>query len=225
MNIDGLGEKVITQLFQKKLISDVADLYKLRREDLISMERMGEKSTTNLLEAIDRSKHNSLERLLFGLGIRFIGSKAALLLARAFRTMDRLAAATMEELIAVDDIGEKMADSVVTYFAKPEVRALIDELKAAGLNMDYLGPVPEGAAQSSSPLNGKTIVLTGKLEKMSRPEAKEAIESRGGTVTGSVSSRTDLVIAGEAAGSKLDKARQFNVEVWDEARFLDALNN
>ncbi|MCO7124586.1 NAD-dependent DNA ligase LigA [Sporolactobacillus shoreicorticis] len=223
MNIDGLGEKVITQLFEKKLIADVADLYKLNRDDLISMERMGEKSTDNLLSAIERSKENSLEHLLFGLGIRYIGSKAAKLLAQSFKDIDHLASANMDALVAVDEIGEKMADSLIAYFSKPEVGALINELKSAGVNMTYLGPDPEAAAQSNSPFNGKTVVLTGKLTLMTRNEAKEEIERRGGKVTGSVSASTDLVVAGEAAGSKLKKARELQIEVWDEAHFAETL--
>jgi DNA ligase (NAD+) len=223
MNIDGLGEKVITQLFEKKLIADVADLYKLNRADLISMERMGEKSTDNLLKAIEHSKENSLEHLLFGLGIRYIGSKAAKLLAQAFKDIHALAAADMDALIAVDEIGEKMADSLIVYFSKPEARALINELKNAGVTMTYLGPDPEAAAQSDSPFNGKTVVLTGKLTQMTRTEAKEAIEQRGGKVTGSVSASTDLVVAGEAAGSKLKKAQDLQIDVWDETHFVETL--
>jgi DNA ligase (NAD+) len=137
--------------------------------------------------------------------------------------MDQLAAASMEQLTAVDEIGEKMADSVRTYFAKPEVAALIDELKTAGLNMTYLGPdVP---APADTPFSGKTVVLTGKMEHFTRTEAKKEIEQRGGNVTGSVSASTDLVIAGEAAGSKLDKAKKWSIEIWDEARFLDSLKD
>ncbi|MDF2910362.1 MAG: ligA [Sporolactobacillus laevolacticus] len=223
MNIDGLGEKVITQLFEKQLIADVADLYKLQREDLLSMERMGPKSTDNLLDAIEHSKENSLEHLLFGLGIRYIGSKAAKLLAQAFKTIDQLAAADLEALTAVDEIGEKMAESLITYFSKPEVGALINELKSAGVNMTYLGPDPAAASQSDSLFNGKTVVLTGKLTLMTRNEAKDEIEKRGGKVTGSVSASTDLVVAGEAAGSKLKKAQELQIEVWDEARFVETL--
>lgn len=223
MNIDGLGEKVITQLFENQLIHDVADLYKLTFDDLIALDRMGEKSVTNLLEAIERSKQNSLERLLFGLGIRFIGAKAAQILARACHTMDQLAAASIEELTAVDEIGEKMADSVRTYFGKPEVASLLSELKTAGLNMTYLGP--DTPAPADTPFSGKTVVLTGKMEHFTRTEAKKEIEQRGGNVTGSVSASTDLVIAGEAAGSKLDKAKKWAIEIWDEARFLDSLKD
>lgn len=223
MNIDGLGEKVVTQLFEKQLIHDVADLYQLKYDDLIALERMGEKSVSNLLDAIKHSKQNSLERLLFGLGIRHIGSKAAIILAQTFKTMDRLSASSMDDLVTVDEIGEKMADSLTTYFSKPEVAALIDELKTAGLNMNYLGPDPEEMSTADSLFSGKTVVLTGKLEEMSRPEAKSEIEQRGGKVTGSVSASTDIVIAGEASGSKLRKAQDLNIEIWDEARFLEAL--
>ncbi len=225
MNIDGLGEKVMTQLFEKQLIHDVADLYKLTYDDLIVMDRMGEKSVSNLLEAIERSKQNSLERLLFGLGIRFIGAKAGQILARAFRTVDRLVSSSLEELMAVDEIGEKMADSIVAYFAKPEVLALISELKMAGLNMSYLGPDPDETEAADSPFSGKTIVLTGKMEQMTRTEAKNEIEKRGGKVTGSVSASTDLVVAGETAGSKLTKAQNLNIEIWDEAHFIEALKD
>lgn len=225
MNIDGLGEKVITQLFDHHLVHDVADLYKLQYDDLIVLERMGDKSVNRLLESIERSKANSLERLLFGLGIRYIGAKAAKLLAQAFQSMDALASASLEQLTAVDEIGEKMADSVLTYFSKPEFTALIDELKTAHVTMSYLGPDPEKVAAADSPFNGKTIVLTGKMEKFSRTEAKNEIEKRGGKVTGSVSAQTDFVVAGEDAGSKLRKAQELQVEVWNEAHFLEALKD
>lgn len=225
MNIDGLGEKVITQLFDHHLVHDVADLYQLQYDDLIVLDRMGDKSVNRLLESIERSKANSLERLLFGLGIRYIGAKAAKLLAQAFRSMDALASASLEQLIAVDEIGEKMADSVLTYFSKPEFTALIDELKTAHVTMTYLGPDPEKVAASDSLFNGKTVVLTGKMEKFSRTEAKNEIEKRGGKVTGSVSAQTDFVVAGEDAGSKLRKAQELQVEVWNEAHFLEALKD
>jgi DNA ligase (NAD+) len=225
MNIEGLGEKVITQLFERDLIHDVADLYALKYEDLIKMERMGDKSANNLLAAIAASKENSLERLLFGLGIRYVGEKAAKTLAQAFGHIDRLIAATKEELLAVDEVGEKMADSIRTFFDNPDCLALIDELKAHGVNMAYKGPAPSDESAADSPFNGKTVVLTGKLEAMSRGEAQKEIERRGGKVTGSVSRKTDLVIAGSDAGSKLSKARELGVEVWDEARFLEALKS
>ncbi|MFC7393484.1 NAD-dependent DNA ligase LigA [Scopulibacillus cellulosilyticus] len=222
MNIDGLGEKVITQLFKNALIEDVADLYHLQYEDLIQMERMGDKSVNNLLDAINASKENSLEHLLFGLGIRHVGAKAAKLLAQNFKTMDNLMAASFEDLIAINEVGEKMADAILTYFQNEDVIKLINELKQYGLNMRYNGPDPT-ETDENSPFSNKTIVLTGKLEKLSRNEAKEEIEKRGGKVTGSVSSNTDIVIAGADAGSKLTKARDLGVEVWDEEQLLDAL--
>jgi DNA ligase (NAD+) len=223
MNIEGLGEKVISQLFREGLIHDVADLYRLTKEQLIRLERMGEKSATNLLRAIEASKQNSLERLLFGLGIRHVGAKAAKVLAEHFGTMDRLQTATKEELMAIHEIGEKMADSIVTYFSKPEVKELLNELRSYGVNMEYKGPKTPKPGDVHSYFAGKTVVLTGKLESLSRNEAKEKIEQLGGKVTGSVSKNTDLVIAGADAGSKLAKAQQLNIEIWDEARFLQEI--
>ena len=223
MNIEGLGEKVISQLFREGLIHDVADIYRLTKEQLIALERMGEKSATNLLNAIEASKQNSLERLLFGLGIRHVGAKAAKVLAEHFETMDRLQAATKEELMEIHEVGEKMADSIVTYFAKPEVKELLNELRAYGVNMEYKGPKTPKPGDVHSYFAGKTVVLTGKLESLSRNEAKEKIEQLGGKVTGSVSKNTDLVIAGADAGSKLAKAQQLNIEIWDEARFLQEI--
>lgn len=184
---------------------------------------MGEKSVNNLLQAIEASKQNSLERLLFGLGIRHVGAKAAKTLAMEFGTMDRLASASREELTAINEIGEKMADSIVTFFEMEEVRELIQELKASGVNMEYKGPAPVTRTESESFFSGKTIVLTGKLAQLTRNEAKERIEALGGNVAGSVSKKTDLVIAGEDAGSKLTKAEELGIEVWNEERLLEEL--
>jgi DNA ligase (NAD+) len=223
MNIDGLGEKVVSQLFAEKLIEDVADLYKLTREQVLGLERMGEKSASNLLNGIESSKKNSLEKLLFGLGIRHVGAKAAKTLAQQFETMDRLAIAKKDELIAVNEIGEKMADSVVTFFEQEEVKELLEELKVAGVNMDYKGPKLVMAELSDSFFAGKTVVLTGKLLQLSRNEAKEKIEILGGNVAGSVSKKTDLVVAGEDAGSKLTKAEELGIAIWDEKRLLEEL--
>ncbi|WP_153127213.1 NAD-dependent DNA ligase LigA [Peribacillus tepidiphilus] len=223
MNIEGLGEKVISQLFHEKLIEDVADLYKLTREQLLNLERMGEKSVNNLLNAIEASKQNSLEKLLFGLGIRHVGAKAAKTLAQEFGTMEALRNATYEQLTAINEIGEKMADSIVTFFEQPEVQELLAELESFGVNMEYKGPKPVSAEESNSIFAGKTIVLTGKLENMSRSEAKEKIEALGGNVAGSVSKKTDLVIAGEDAGSKLKKAQELGIEVWNEERLVEEL--
>lgn len=224
MNIDGLGEKVITQLFQENLVADVADIYKLTKDQLIQLERMGEKSVQNLLTAIEASKENSLERLLFGLGIRHVGAKAAKILAQTYEHIDRLMEAKEEELQAITDIGEKMANSIVTYFQAPEVKELIDELKSLGVNVTYKGERPENIADIESPVAGKTIVLTGKLMNLSRNEAKEKLEQLGATVTGSVSKKTDIVIAGADAGSKLEKAQSLDIEIWSEEQFLEILN-
>ncbi|MEH7334065.1 NAD-dependent DNA ligase LigA [Neobacillus drentensis] len=224
MNIDGLGEKVISQLFAEKLISDVADIYKLTRDQLLALERMGEKSVSNLLKAIEASKSNSLEKLLFGLGIRHVGAKAAKTLAISFGTMDKLASAAKDELIAINEIGDKMADSIVAFFEQDEAGELIQELVAAGVNMEYKGAKPVSAEESDSIFAGKTVVLTGKLEQLSRNEAKEKIEALGGNVAGSVSKKTHLVIAGEDAGSKLAKAQELGIEVWDEEKLLVELN-
>ncbi|WP_096201806.1 NAD-dependent DNA ligase LigA [Bacillus sp. FJAT-45350] len=225
MNIDGLGEKVISQLFEHELVQDVADIYKLNREELLNLERMGEKSVDNLLAAIEATKQNSLERLLFGLGIRFVGAKAAKTLAMQFETIDSLNDASYDELVAVNEIGEKMADSIVSYFEMPEVQELISELKELNVNLTYTGPKISVEAVKDSPFAEKTVVLTGRLEVLSRNEAKEKIEALGGKVTGSVSKKTDLLIAGEDAGSKLDKAESLGIEVWNEERLIQELEN
>lgn len=224
MNIDGLGEKVITQLFKEELVQNVADLYRLTKEQVVQLERMGEKSADNLIRAIEASKENSLEKLLFGLGIRHVGAKAAKTLAQHFGTMSELKEATYDELVAINEIGDKMADSIVTYFDQPEVLQLVEELASFGVNMTYKGPKPVQPEDIDSYFAGKTIVLTGKLEQLSRNEAKAQIEQLGGKVTGSVSKKTDLVIAGEEAGSKLTKAQELDIEVWDENRMLQELN-
>ncbi|MBG9585893.1 NAD-dependent DNA ligase LigA [Cytobacillus firmus] len=224
MNIDGLGEKVISQLFAENLIKDVADIYKLTYEQLIQLERMGEKSVNNLLQAIQNSKGNSLEKLLFGLGIRHVGAKAAKTLAQEFSHMEALEKASRDDLTAINEIGEKMADSIVSFFEQEEAHELIAELKAAGVNMAYNGPKPVSAESSDSFFAGKTVVLTGKLEIMSRNEAKDKIEALGGKVSGSVSKKTDVVIAGEEAGSKLTKAQELGIEVWNEERLVEELN-
>lgn len=225
MNIDGLGEKVIGQLFDHELISDPADIYFLKKEQLLELERMGEKSVSNLLTAIENSKANSLEKLLFGLGIRHVGERAAKVLAEHFATIDNLMAASRDELLTIAEVGEKMSDAIATYFGSEEVEELISELKSAGVNMEYKGVKASDAAESDSIFTGKTVVLTGKLEKLTRNDAKEKIESLGGNVSGSVSKKTDLVIAGEDAGSKLTKARELNIDVWDEEKLLEELNH
>ncbi|HAA5895380.1 TPA_asm: NAD-dependent DNA ligase LigA [Listeria monocytogenes] len=223
MNIDGLGEKVIIQLFSQHLIKDVADLFFLSKEKLLELERMGEKSVTNLLASIEASKQNSLEKLLFGLGIRHVGAKAAKSLAIHFDTMDNLKVADKETLTSINDIGEKMADSIVTYFANEEVHDLLEELKRAGVNMTYTGPKLEDMSLEELVFTGKTVVLTGKLEKLTRNDAKALIESLGGNVSGSVSKKTDVVVAGSDAGSKLAKAEELAIPIWSEEDLIEYL--
>ena len=222
MNVDGLGEKVVEQLLREGYIANVADLYLLQVEQLVELERMGEKSATNLVEALEKSKDNSLERLLFGLGIRHVGEKAAKILAAEYETMDALMKADVADLTNIHEIGDKMAESIVAYFANEEVQTLIARLKDVGVNMVYKGKkvVVEAGA---NPFAGKTIVLTGKLAQLTRNEAKAKIEELGGTVAGSVSKKTDLVIAGEDAGSKLEKAQSLGIEIWDENRLIENL--
>ncbi|MGM0899087.1 MAG: NAD-dependent DNA ligase LigA [Bacillota bacterium] len=223
MNIDGLGEKVIEQLYREGLIQDISDLYALTKEQLMELERMGDKSATNLIEAIEASKSNSMERLLFGLGIRHVGERGARILSEHFGSMDQLMQANLEELIAIHEIGDKMADAVVTYFEKEEVAALVERLRERGVNLSYTGTIVR-VEEGANAFAGKKIVLTGKLENMTRQEAGARIEALGGKLTGSVSKKTDLLIAGEEAGSKLDKAQDLGVEVWNEERLLMELN-
>lgn len=215
MNIDGLGPRIINQMYSKHLVTDVADLYRLTEADLLTMDKVKEKSAQNLLRAIDASRNNSLERLIFGLGIRHVGAKAAKILAVHFETIERLMQATKEEITSLDTIGDTIADSLATYFANEEVHQLIDELRAAQVNLTYTGPKLQ-EEEVDSPFSGKTVVLTGKLSHYTRNEAKELIENLGGGVTGSVSKKTDLVIAGVDAGSKRTKAEQLGIPIWDE---------
>ncbi|MGE7988284.1 NAD-dependent DNA ligase LigA [Lysinibacillus fusiformis] len=223
MNIDGLGDKVVEQLLRANLIHDVSDLYHLTIEQLVELERMGEKSATNLVNAIQASKENSMERLLIGLGIRHVGEKAAKIVSEQFGSMEAVMAATEEQLVAIYEIGDKMASSLVEYFSNDDARAVIERLAEVGVNMTFKGKKVE-VVVGDNPFAGKTIVLTGKLEQLTRNEAKAKIEELGGTVTGSVSKKTDLVIAGEDAGSKLAKAEQLGIEVWNEENLIEQLN-
>ena len=223
MNIDGLGEKVVEQLFREGLIHDVSDLFTLTKEQLIQLDRMGEKSATNLVAAIEAAKQNSMERVLFGLGIRHVGEKAAKILSEELGDMKTLAQATADQLITIHEIGDKMADSVIRYFDNEEVQELIKRLEDLGVNLSYTGKKVD-LSNLDHVLTGKTVVLTGKLEQLTRQEAKEKIELVGGTVAGSVSKKTDIVIAGEDAGSKLDKAQTLGIPVWDENRLIEELN-
>jgi len=223
MNIDGLGDKVVEQLLRADLIHDVSDLYHLTVEQLVELERMGEKSATNLVNAIQASKENSMERLLIGLGIRHVGEKAAKIVSEEFGSMEAVMAATEEQLVAIYEIGDKMASSLVEYFSNEDARAVIGRLAEVGVNMNFKGKKVE-VVVGDNPFAGKTIVLTGKLEQLTRNEAKAKIEELGGTVTGSVSKKTDLVIAGADAGSKLTKAEQLGIEVWNEENLIEQLN-
>lgn len=222
MNIEGLGEKVVAQLFREQLIQTIPDVYRLQKEELLKLERIGEKSAQNLLNAIEVSKQNSLEKLIFGLGIRFIGVRAAQILAEAFETMDALQQASYDKLIEIDEIGDKMADAVVQYFAEEKVELMIQALKELGLNMTYKGP-KRTENETITIFTDKTFVLTGKLEQFTRKEAKERIEELGGNVTGSVSNNTDVVVAGEAAGSKYDQAIKLGITIWDEEQLKQSL--
>ena len=224
MNIEGLGEKVIAQLYQHELVHSAVDLYSLTKEQLIQLERMGEKSVANLLASIENSKKNSLEKLLFGLGIRHVGAGAAKVLAEHFETIDRLMEATEEQLLEVPDVGEKMVESIHMYFDNEDVQKVIQAFKDVGVNVEYLGPKRSEVAHADSVFQQKTVVLTGKLHQLTRSEAKAQIEALGGKVSGSVSKKTDLVIAGEDAGSKLVKAQELDIEIWDEDQLINELN-
>lgn len=223
MNIDGLGPRVLEQMYDKKLVADVADLYKLTEEELLTLDKIKEKSANNILTAIDNSKDNSVERLIFGLGIRHVGAKAAKILAEHFGDLETLSRSDYESIIALDTIGDIIADSVVTYFSNEEVHELMNELKQAGVNFEYKGLRSTQLQEVESAFKEKTVVLTGKLTRLTREEAKETIENLGGKVTGSVSKKTDIVVAGEDAGSKLTKAQELGIEVWTEDQMAEAL--
>ena len=203
------------------MIHDVADLYQLTYDQLLTLDKFGDKSANNLLTSIDNSRNNSVERLLFGLGIRHVGAKAARLIMEKFQSLDKLMAAGADEISAVEGIGPTIGASVETYFANDQVVKLVDELRAAGVNFAYLGTTTP--ANPTSEWNGRRVVLTGKLENMTRGQAKSWLEEHGAKVTGSVSKKTDIVIAGTAAGSKLTKARDLGITIWDEARFAQAM--
>lgn len=220
MNIDGLGQAVVTSLVDSGLVADAADLYTLSAEQVLNLERMGPKSAQNLIEAIAASKQAGLARLLFGLGIRFVGAKAAATLARHFGDIELVAKASADELTALDEIGPRIAESVVEYFARPEAEHLITKLSAAGVKLTE----EKRRTTANLPLTGKTFVLTGTLPTLTRNDAAELIESQGGKVTSSVSKKTDYVVAGEEAGSKLDKAQKLGITVLNEAELMALLS-
>ena len=218
MNITGLGPAVVEKLFAAQLVEDVAGIYRLTVEDLLTLEGFKEKSAEKLYEAIQASKENSAEKLLFGLGIRHVGSKVSQILLQEFHGLDQLATADPERIASIDSLGMVVAESLKSYFAQEGSKRLLQELKEAGVNMTYLG---EKVAADAA-LSGMTVVLTGKLERLTRSEAKAKLESLGAKVTGSVSKKTDLVVAGSDAGSKLTKAQELGIQVEDEA-WLESL--
>ena len=218
MNITGLGPSIVEKLFAANLVKDVADIYRLKEEDFLLLEGVKEKSASKLYQAIQASKENSAEKLLFGLGIRHVGSKASQLLLQHFHSIENLAQADPEEVASIESLGGVIAKSLQTYFATEGSEILLRELKEAGVNLDYKGQT----VVADAALSGLTVVLTGKLERLKRSEAKSKLESLGAKVTGSVSKKTDLVVAGADAGSKLQKAQELGIEVRDEV-WLESL--
>ena len=218
MNITGLGPSIVEKLFAANLVKDVADIYRLKEEDFLLLEGVKEKSAAKLYQAIQASKENSAEKLLFGLGIRHVGSKASQLLLQHFHSIENLAQADPDEVASIESLGGVIAKSLQTYFATEGSEILLREMKEAGVNLDYKGQT----VVANAALSGLTVVLTGKLERLKRSEAKSKLESLGAKVTGSVSKKTDLVVAGVDAGSKLQKAQELGIEVRDEA-WLESL--
>ena len=221
MDIDGLGESIITLLLKEGLIKDIADLYYLKKEQISVLERMGDKSATNLINAIEKSKENDLWRFINGLGIKLIGTKAAKILASEFKDLDKLMNATESELINLEEFGQTMADSVVEFFKEEKNISVIDKLKAAGVNTKL---IESGNEDIPKIFEKMKIVLTGTLPTLKRNDAKEMIEQRGGKATSSVSKSTSFVLAGEEAGSKLTKANDLGIKVIDEDKFLQLIN-
>jgi len=210
MNIEGMGESLVNQVADRQLVKDVADIYSLTEEKLLSLERIGRKSAQNLLREIDNSRQLPLERVILGLGIRFVGERTAELLAEHFGSMDGFMNASFDELQQVNEVGPRVAEAITEYFSEPRNRELVERLRKAGLKF-------EGQKkQRGTKLAGKTFVLTGTLPNFSRDQAKKMIEDAGGKVSGSVSKKTDYVLAGSDAGSKLDKAQELKIPVIDE---------
>jgi DNA ligase (NAD+) len=220
MEIDGLGEALVNQLVDRGMVRNIADLYRLTVEQLMELERMGQKSASKLIANIDASRERPLPRILNGLGIPFVGERTAQFLAEAFGDLDAIAQAGEEELQRAEEVGPKVAQSIRKFFHEKRNRDLIERLRAEGLPFQYQSP-----RKASGALAGRTFVLTGTLPTLAREEAKERIERAGGKVAGSVSRKTNYVVAGEEAGSKLDKARELGIEVIDEAGLLEMLHH
>jgi DNA ligase (NAD+) len=210
MNIDGLGDVLVDQLVDRGIVDSVAGIYDLTIEKLLTLDRMGKKSAGNVLRNIENSKKNPLPRVITALGIRFVGERTAVFLAEAFGSMDKIASAGVEELQQAEEVGPKVAESIVQFFHEPRNRELVDRLRGAGLQFEY-----QSARPKAGPLKGRTFVITGTLSTLSREDAKQLIESAGGKVASAVSKKTSFVLAGEDAGSKLDKARELRIPVID----------
>ena len=218
MNIDGLGESIITLLLNEKIIKDIADLYSIKKEDIVNLERMGEKSATNLINSINKSKENDLWRLINGLGIKFIGIKGAKILSDNFKSLDSIIEANLDELINLEEFGEIMANSVIEFFKEDKNINVINKLKKANINTLKI----ENEDNNTDKIfEGMKIVLTGTLQTLKRNDAKEMIESKGGKATSSVSKSTNFVLAGEEAGSKLTKANELGITIIDENQFIE----
>ena len=215
MNIEGLGVALVEQLLKKKIIKNIPDIYRLSHEDLANLERMGSKSAQNVLDEIEKSKKRERSRLIFALGIRFVGERMAQILASHYKSLNSLSQASYDDLIQVEGVGPKVAESLIFFFKQPENIELLSELKAAGLTFTV-----EDDEKGEKPLAGQTFVLTGKLEALSREEAAEIIEKMGGKISSSVSKKTSYVIVGEAPGSKLAKAQELGIPTMDEEELL-----
>ena len=224
MNIDGMGEAVIEELYNEGYIKNITDIYEFNKykEELIELDGYGKKKIDNLKTAIENSKNNSLEKLLFGLGIRNVGSKTAKILARRFKILDNLANASLEELTIIPDIGDIIAKSIVDYFNDDNNKQIINKLKALNVNMKYINT---SNVEEKDDFKGKTFVLTGTLISITRDKASELIENLGGKVSSSVSSKTSVVVVGDNPGSKYEKARSLGITIWQEEEFLDKINN
>ncbi len=220
MDIDGMGDAIVDQLLGRQLVADVSDLYRLEVDQIEALDRMGRKSALNLVAQIEKSKQQPLPRVISALGIRFVGERTAQFLARAFPSMDALMAASEDELQRAEEIGPKVARSIRDFFADEQNVALVERLRSAGLQFTYDAPQPMAQVEGVA---GRTFVLTGTLPNLTRDEAKKRIEAAGGKVTGSVSKKTDFLVAGEEAGSKLEKARTLGIKVLDEAELLELL--
>ena len=223
MNIDGFGDAIVEDFYNMGYLKNIPDFYKLEnyKEELMELEGFGAKSINGLIDSINESKNVSLERLLFALGIRHVGAKTGKILAKHFKSLDNLMKASNEELVNIKDIGKTIADSVYKYFRDEENISIINELKEIGINTNYLG---KEEIQNEN-ITGKTFVLTGSLEKLTRDEASLIIENNGGKVSSSVSKKTDVVVVGANAGSKLTKAKELGITIWTEQEFIDLVGD